>query len=170
MNDDNAPQLGITQGHIILHDVKGTAELACALTRQARREILIFTHDLDARVYDQESFIDALTHFALQHHRAQCKVLLQDSSGLIKQGHRLIELARRLSSRIELRKTAPDHANDLQNFLVADARGYLHRELYARYEGNGDFNDPLRAKALVNQYNMLWEHAEPDSELRRLHV
>ncbi len=166
----SAAQLGVSHQLLSLQDAAACTALASDLVRQARREVLLHTYDLDPRIYDNTLFLEAMTHFLLQHPRAQGRVLLQDSSGIIKNGHRLIELGRRLSSRLELRKTSPDYPFDPQTFLVVDACGYLHRALASRYEASGDYHDPMRAQALARLHLQHWEQAQPDGELRRLHL
>lgn len=168
--NQSVAQLGVSHQRLSLHDAAACTTLASDLVRQARREVLLHTYDLDPRLYDNTLFIEAMSQFLRQNHRAYGRILLQDSSGIIKTGHRLIELSRRLSSRLELRKTAAEQPTDPQAFLVADGYGYLHRELASRYEATGDYYDPMRAQALAHLHTQYWEQAQPDGELRRLHL
>ncbi len=48
MNDISPVQLGVTHQRIELQGAAAHTLLASDLTRQVRREVLIFTHDLDA--------------------------------------------------------------------------------------------------------------------------
>ena len=78
------------------------------------------------------------------------------------------ELARRLSTYIELRKPHDDHRNLIESFLVADERAVLYRKEADRFEGYADLDNPLEARRLLRTFDEIWQRANPDSEMRRL--
>jgi hypothetical protein len=98
------------------------------------------------------------------------KVLLQNNKKVQQEGHRFIELWRRLTSKIEIRKPPADYIGNTDNFLVADDTGFLHRKVYTEYEATVDFNARFEANRLCMFFNDVWEQSEPDSELRSLHI
>ncbi len=143
---------------------------ALALARQARRSLNIVSRDLDAPVYDDADFCAAVSELARSSRYALIQILVQNSEPALKNGHRLIEIAQRLSSFIKIRKIHPRDAQYNQAYLIADASGILHRQKADLYEGTVSFHDPLRCKEREAEFMTLWEHAEPDPNLRRLHI
>ena len=162
--------LGITKGNIALRTIEQNRETAVALAQQANHFIQIATRDMDALLYDNEPFIEAVTALARRHAKSHIDILVWDSMGAVKQGHRLITLAQRLSSYVQIRKPADEHAKYTEAFLVADGIGYMSRNLAERYEGIASFNAPLQARNLSQLFTTMWEKATPDPQLRRLHI
>jgi len=160
--------LGETPGRILLSTKEQHREAAAHLATQANRRISLFTYDLDAPVYDQPSFLDAIKRLAIQSQHSKISILLQNNQRVQRNGHRLVRLMRQLPSRIELRRPHPDYIDHPENFLIVDGVGYIQRELYTRYEGVIDFYAPLEVQRLEEFYLEVWERSEPDSELRRL--
>jgi hypothetical protein len=140
------------------------------LARQARRSLHIYTRDLEPRVYDNREFLDAVTALATSSPHVQIRILLQNPERIVKEGHRLIELSRRLTSYIEIRTPHPDYKEYNQAFLIADETGVLRRPHADRYEGALNYNDTLQARELVKFFTEVWEKSETDPQLRRLHI
>lgn len=173
MHQDRCDQLdacvlGENSDRIALSTQDELRQASLCLARQARHKVSIFTYDLEAPIYDQPPFIEALKQFAIHSHLAQIRILLQDNKRVQRDGHRILELCRRLPSRMELRRPPRDHVDHPENFLVVDGIGYIKRELYSRTDGFVDFHGPLEARRLEELFDKVWEHSEPDSELRRL--
>ncbi|HEY0635459.1 MAG TPA: hypothetical protein VGE00_08755 [Gammaproteobacteria bacterium] len=162
--------LGITSGNIALRTIEQNRTTALALAQQAHHYLQIATRDMDALLYDNEPFIDALTALARRHAKSHIDILVWDSTAAVKQGHRLINLAQRLSSYVQIRKPSDEHAKYTEAFLVADGVGYMSRNLAERYEGIASFHAPLQARNLSQLFTTMWEKSLPDSQLRRLHI
>ncbi len=169
----------IDLGHHILGETAGvigvgTSEEVCgvatALVAQARFSVDVVTRDLDPAVYDDTDFLEALKAFVLERRRVEVRILVRDPMPAVRRGHRLIPLARQLSTFFDVRVPASQHRDFNQAFLVVDATGYIHRELTERYDGTADFNDRLHAKGLQRLFEEMWEPATPTPELRRVHI
>ncbi len=140
------------------------------MTMQATRSINIFTRQLDAMLYDNQPFIDALTALARHSKYATIQILAQDSMPAVKNGHRLIQLGQQLSSYVQIRKVHNDYRNYNHAFLVADAKGVIFREFADRYEAEIDYNKPVRARELFDFFSSVWASSEPDPQVRRLNI
>lgn len=163
-----AGNLGKTHGRIALH-YKEEHRLACQrMAEQAVRRLDILTYDLDPALYDQPPFLEAVKQLALNHRLSLIRILLQDSARVQHHGHRLTELARRLPSKIEIRRPHPDAIDHAENFLIADETGFVHRSLYSQYDGEADFNDRLASRELSRFFIQLWNRSEQETSLRRL--
>ncbi|MES9901573.1 MAG: acyltransferase [Sedimenticola sp.] len=146
-------------------------QLACQrLAEQAVRRLDLFTFDLDATLFDSKPFLEAVKRLTIGSPLSRVSILLQDNHKVQTQGHRLLELARRLTSKIEIRRPHADHINQLENYLLADECGYLLRPLHTSYEADTDFNDRYHARGLTEKFIEVWECSEPDSMLRRLYL
>lgn len=143
---------------------------AVALVRQGKRYLHIFSRDLDHAVYDSIAFVNVVRTLATYSRYSQIRILVQNSERIIKSGHRLVQLAHRLSSFIQVRKPGPDYQSINEAFLVVDKLGMLHRKMNDRYEGVVNFHAPLEAAALVRLFDEVWERSEPDPEMRRLYI
>ena len=139
------------------------------LIAAARREIYIYTRDLDPLLLDTEAVLDALKRVAISGRGAAIRILIQDPQQPIRHGHRLIKLAQRLTSAFTLR--TPTQAEDLQYpsaFLLNDASGFYFRTLGNRYEGEVVSYAPGRHAQLLEFFRRVWERSETSEELRQL--
>jgi len=163
-------QLGSSSEEIKLETSEDNQQVALELVEQARRSLIIFSHDLEPKLYDTDSFAKALTQLAIYSRYTTIQILFRDCSHIVKHGHRLIEVARRLTSSIEIRETHHDYRNLTEAYLVADSRGVLYRRIGSRYDGSANFNDPHQGRELQQRFNEIWEKSQPHPELRRLHL
>ena len=136
----------------------------------AARVIELFTPDLEPILYDQTPIIDAMTQLSLSSPRAKVRVLVKDAERIIKDGHRIVELSRRLSSYIEIRKVHADYQDNNESFLLIDDYGLLHRRHAPRFEGTFSCKAPLEVRRLRAFFDEVWTRSEPVTDLRRLHL
>ena len=165
-----AALLGQTATIYHLHSVDEYRDIASRLATQASRSLSLLSRDLEPLVFNQPPFIEAVKQLALNTRIARIRILLQDNSLVRTQGHRLIDLAQRLTSTIEIRKPGRESVDIAETFLIADDCGYLHRQLADRYEAMVCFNDHLRTNQLEERFTEIWERGEPDIEMVRLHL
>jgi hypothetical protein len=137
---------------------------------QAQQTIDIVSRDLDAALFDRSECLEKLSRFCTRHSAARIRILVQNPVNAVQQGNRLIELSRRFSSSIEIRRIHEDYRHNNEAFLVVDRVGVLHRPLSDRFEGSANFNDPVQAERLQHFFVDVWEHSEPHPDLRRLHL
>lgn len=145
-------------------------DLVLSMAQQATRNILIFTRDLDPAVYDTSEFLEAASILARRSPHSFVHILVQDGSRASREGHRLVSLAQRLSSHVEIRKPSREYADYNQAFFIADETGYIRRPQADRYEGVARFKDRLAARELALFFREVWERGRADTQLRRIHV
>lgn len=170
MENPEQPRLGADAGEITLHTSGQMRETALAMARQCQGMLDIASRQLDPAVYDTDAFVGAVKTLVLGSRYARVRILISDPDAVVKQGHRLIALALKLTSFIEIRTPAPEDREFNQAMLIADRTGYIYQQLADRYEGLGDFSDRGRAGELLRSFDLLWEKAVPDPNLRRLHI
>jgi len=162
--------LGETDEEFELARSEEVRGVCVALAQQARRSLDLVSRHLDPALFDNDEFAAAVRALVINSRRAQMRILLLDSAPVIARGHRLVELAQRLSSYISIRIPAPEHKEFNEAWLVSDATGFLHRRFSDRYEATANFADRRRATALVNRFDEIWQRAQTDGNLRRLHL
>lgn len=143
---------------------------ALSMARQAARSIDITSRQLEPRMYDNADFSNAVSKLVVGSRRAKVRVLLRDTEPVIKQGHRLVSLARRLSSYIEFRIPAREFDDYNAAFLIVDAAGVVYRSHSDTFEATVSFNDPRKAQELGRQFEEMWQTAIQDPNLRAAHL
>lgn len=143
---------------------------ALEIAKLARRQLAIFSHDLEPQVLDTPEMLAAVKQLALSGSQARVRILLIDSGRAIRDGHRLVGLARRLSSYIEIRKPHRDYLGLAEAFMVADEKGLLLRTLATRWEGIVDPNDPMQARDRLKLFDEIWQRSHSDPETRQLRI
>jgi hypothetical protein len=141
---------------------------ALALLQQARRSLCIYSHDLEPWLYHHSSVQQACSRFLLASPRNQLRILLRDSSRAVKEGHRLLSLARRLSSNLLIRKLNPDYPNEEQVFLLADDCGLLVLPEPGQFSGYALYQDLVRVRQRRSQFDQAWDTSLTDLDLRSL--
>ncbi len=162
--------LGISAMDIDLHTREETRHATQLMTHQCGHTVEIFSRDLDAPLYDQKGFLQALGALCLRNRKARIRILVQEPKAAIQGAHRLIELARRLSSSIELRQPHSDYRAHNEAFLIADHCGLIQRPLADRYAGSANFYHPIDAGRKLEFFTEVWERSEAHPEFRRLYL
>ncbi|WP_457097581.1 GNAT family N-acetyltransferase [Lysobacter sp. P5_B9] len=135
----------------------------------ARRELWIYSRELDPGLLDQADVLAALRRFATQ--RGVAHILLQDAVAPQSAHAPLIGLSQRLPSAFLLRAIEePVDRAYAAAFIANDRGGWYFRPLGHRPEGETRIDQPARAKQLQNVFEPVWERARPCSEYRTLGI
>jgi len=145
-------------------------EIATSLIRQAKYRIRILTPDLENPVYDNLELNQSLSRLASLHKHSSINILVSDSTAAVKQGHRIIELARQFNSSIHLHQTPQDRQEMNFAMLIADDSGYLYKHHGDSYQGQACFYDKSKVRELAKTFDDAWERSQSDPELRRLFI
>jgi hypothetical protein len=168
---ENSP--GNSPGQSATIVVESREELLSAtsgIIKQTSRTLDIVSRHLDPPIYDQPEIIELIKQVALGSRRAQIRIVINNIGPVISRGHQLIDLAQRLSSYISIRVPGQSHKNFNEALLIADNSAYIHRPFADRYEGEAHYQDRGRARRLTSRFEELWEKADTDPSLRRLHL
>ncbi len=139
-----------------------------AVSLGARHELRLYTRDLDPPIYEDPAIVEAFRKVALSGRRADIRILLQDPTRVVREGHRLIDLGQRLPSVVHVRVPAEEDLGYVSAFLLNDAGGFLFRPFGDRYEAEGDCYYPPRRDELARYFEEVWTRAHAPVELRRL--
>ncbi len=145
--------------------------LSVVVVERARREIRLFTRDLEATLYGDTDFAAALRTFATSGRGPSVRILVVEPEGLHRDSHPLIPLSQRLSSVFAMRTPIdPEDRRAAEGFLVADETAYVFRPLATRFEGSACLDGPARARQLAQEFDRRWERSRELTELRALGI
>jgi predicted GNAT family N-acyltransferase len=134
---------------------------------RARRKVLILSPNLDASLFGYEPALAALSEFARRSRHASATVLVDDTKAIAEIAHPLLELVRRMPSKIEMRRL-PEEGVPTRSFIVVDdAAVWIQPDLQA-YAGWLNLNDRVEARRLSDEFAALYDRSSDDPELRLL--
>lgn len=163
-------ELGRTADSVTIESREENRLATNRMTQQSRNSIEIISRDLDSQIYDTQDFIDAVRRIVLENYHAKVRIIVLDPAVIIKQSHRLVNLAMDLTSFIEIRKPGIEYTGFNEALLVADDCGYIHRVKSDRYEATVNFNDRRTTKYLLDHFNEMWNKSRGDTNMRKLHI
>ncbi|RLA47960.1 MAG: hypothetical protein DRR06_01125 [Gammaproteobacteria bacterium] len=155
---------------IVLDNAASFKEQAKKLVEKAHRQISIFSNQLDPRIYDNEELYRLMMDFARERPHSEIHILVKDPHFLVQTGHRLLHLFHRLPSRVQIRTLGKEIKTLHSEFMLVDRSGILYNQSGDRYGGYAIPYAPFEAVELLNDFDDMWEHSEPDPELRQLPV
>ncbi len=159
-----------TLGDIRLDNREDHRLATLELVSRARRNLVILSPDLEPALFNNRPFVEAISSLARRHRKSEIRILLASSEAIVRQGYRLVDLSQRLTSAIHIRVMPADYSEFNGAFLVADYRGVLYRKVAGYYTGCVNFEAPLKARQLLETFEMFWTKSELDPELRSLHL
>lgn len=162
--------LGETSGAIELHTQSALRAAGIHMASQAQRELRLLSHDLDPELYDTREFLEQIQRVAIHGREIPVSILLFDAEPAVRKGHRLIEAARHMTSRIQIRQVPTDFQRHTEAYLLADDKGYVLRRIAGSHEGTADFNAPLEVRHFLERFDRMWALGEIHQELRRLYL
>jgi len=131
------------------------------IVQQADRTVDILTRDFEPLIYDNEQMFEVFEDFALQNHRCRVRVILQNPQLIVRHGHCLVDLGKRLSSFFSFRCLPERFESYADTFLIADNIAVIHRPYPDSVKTSFHFSDAQLAKSLGNKFSQIWNEAEP---------
>ncbi|MDJ0878973.1 MAG: GNAT family N-acetyltransferase [Halieaceae bacterium] len=146
------------------------ATLALELARTASRNLRIYSYYLDHDVFDSAEFADAVSTLARSGRYSDIRILISDPRPLVSRGHRLLQLARRLSSTISIRVLAEHPELPEATYVVRDTDGVVYKPDERSRDGFYEPGSRASAKKFVDGFDALWRWGERDPRLRQLTI
>lgn len=151
--------LGEDAGLIKLTSIRQLRGGALRLLKQATREMLLVTPDLEFPRFDNEDFVLAVSELVRRSKYTVCRILVGDPLNAIREHHRLIPLLRRMSSRIEIRQLHADDHDAKAAWMVVDNIAVLRCTDRQPWQGGLTPRSAADAKRLREQFHIWWERA-----------
>lgn len=148
-----------------------TAAARLQLLGETRHQLSIYVPLLGNDSYAGAEELAELRRIAISGRGAQIRILLHDPAAALRNDHRLVALAQRLSSAIQIR--TPLEEADLayvSAYLLNDAGGYLFLPEADRPQGRAALRDRANQAPLQQHFDEVWERAERASILQALGI
>jgi hypothetical protein len=155
---------------IVLEGTLAFQDAALARLDGAQREVALLSYALDPRGFGSDAFAERLQAFALGSSRSRIRILVNQPQQALRNAPRLIELSRRLSSRIHCRQLPETQRLLLTEYLICDERSLLFRERHDQLQAQCHPEAPLQARRQLREFNPLWEEALPAREFSELRI
>ncbi|MEQ9546629.1 MAG: GNAT family N-acetyltransferase [Marinobacter sp.] len=139
-----------------------------SMTGQATQRLWLYDRLLEHDLYDRYRFRELLSALARRHRLSEVRLLIHEDKPLVKRRHQIVELMKRLPSRIELRLINDGYPIEDQPFLLADREGVIYRHDFYKPEGFANFADGGRVKLLGEAFQRMWDASRNSLELREL--
>ncbi|HEX5353100.1 MAG TPA: GNAT family N-acetyltransferase [Rhodanobacteraceae bacterium] len=146
-------------------------EVTRQLLSSAQHSMCLLVRELHPLLLNDTACLVELRRLAISGRGASIRMIAQDLTRALQEGTRLLELAQRLSSIIEMRR--PVDPGDLayrSAFMCVDTCGYLFRPLENAMATEGSTWAPGRHAQLMRLFEDVWARSEPWPELRTLGI
>jgi len=156
---------------VILRQVSEYHDCALELISKGRRILRLYCSDLDHDIYDFDDISTAVSALARVSRNSEIRILIKDTQPAIKRGHRLLDLSRRLSQLVEIRKFTLDSEELPPHVLLIDDFGVMIRTIDDAIDsGFGSFDDRGLNKSLALIFDELWHRSQSDYDLRGVNI
>ena len=143
-------------------------ELAVELCASASRSICILSPELDRDVFDNPALIEALSALARDSRQTDIRILVQHVGKLVGRGHRLLQLARRIPSKVRIQRLSEHPDWNGETVLVRDLNGVLYKPGGSEHEGFYEPDSRASTQSHLELFEELWRYSVQDPELRAL--
>ena len=156
--------------------VSGDADLAEAVltvARAAKRIIRIRSVQLDRAVFDSAELEAVLSALARRHAQCQVRMLVVDPQAFAASSHRLLTLARRLPTPVQLRAVRSAGGESLESqptVVVADEEAVFVQTHSDASNAFIDLDASAQARSLSIEFDQAWDRAIDHPELRELRI
>jgi len=157
--------------HIIsAHYPEPAAQLILNLCERAERRVKVFSDTLDHALFDNKELAECLSCLARGKRESLVQLLITDSKPIQIKGHRLLDLARKLPSSVQLHTTRVPEALSGKLLVIADHYGvaYMHNANHPKLRFEPD-DRPLCTR-MNDAFERVWQRSERDPNLRILDI
>ena len=164
------PTLGEDANPLYSDTLTDTQQHVLSMAGQARHRLQLFSPTLNHRLYDDITLAATISQQVRDNRRMRVQILLNDPSACVARGHRLVDLAQKLSSYIEIRRTCNEYQHLVCDYLLADKTGYIFRKSAEQFAAEIDYHSPLKTDNYVKQFMEIWEMSTREQEFLRLYL
>ena len=151
-------------------DIVETAQVALIeAVNSGSRRVDILTEELKPELYDNAEFEKALSLIARRDRKSVVRILIKNTQNIHGHTHRIINLAKRLPSKILIKKLLTEEISDPRmGYCCVDSSHLVYFNDETLFIG---FNNPTakaESQSLLDEFEHLWTHySSEDSRLRQ---
>lgn len=170
LSSDVAYRLGEDKQLILLRREEDFRNVIIEMTRQAHQSIRIYSPLLAHELFDTPELMQICSRLARRNKYTRVEILVFDPHRIIKNGHVLLNISRKLPSSIGIKIVDPEMRQLNHEFVLVDNEGVIYRQEYDKYEGSACFNNITECNRLGRQFTASWESGLLDPNLRQLRL
>jgi hypothetical protein len=125
-----------------------------------QRHLRIYDQDLRELALDTPQRIDALRNLALSGNGRRIEILLRNWAPVRDQQPKLMGLLQHFSHVMEIRQEEEIDEPSMESFCIGDDRVLLVRPHRDSWNSHLYFDNPLTARAHIQNFGQLWQRAE----------
>lgn len=151
-----------------LNNHQQQAEAVEKLAATARKHILIFSHQLEPYLYNQQGFVSYCKTMVIRHPHSHIRLMIQNNEKLRGIEHRLLTLMHRLPSRITLKKCHQDYQDYPETFMLTDNSGIYLKRTPGRTNATMQMDNRRLNDEYSRLFTTIWDQSDFDATLRQL--
>jgi hypothetical protein len=165
----NASDIPSNDGTRAVSGAEAATAIRLQLLAATRHKLAIHIPSLPEAAFNSPAELGELRRIAISGRGAEIRIVLADPSSALRQGHRLLDLAQRLPSVLNIRTpNEEDTAATASAWLLNDTAGYLFLPDALRWNGRAALRDGSGHAPLLLQFEQIWERALPATGLQPL--
>ena len=168
--DDVTYRLGEDKQLILLRRESEFQNIIIEMARQARQTIKIYSPLLSHNLFDQQELMATCSRLARRNKYTKIEILIFDPHRIIKNGHALLNISRKLPSSIGIRVVDPEMRQQYHEYMLVDGYGVVYRQDDDKFEGTACFSNITECNRLDRQFTACWESGLIDPNLRQLRI
>jgi len=162
--------LGVSNRVLLLRKEEDFRTVSLDLAQQTKLKLRIYSPWLDHTLYDHEELLQAISRLARKNRHTEIQILIWNSHRVVKNGHALLEISRKLSSSIHIRMVHADYRQMNHEYMLADDSGIIYRLDFEIYEGYANLKDKSEVNRLSREFQRAWDSSYEDPNLRQLKI
>ena len=156
---------------ILLEGQEAFAKHLLQLIQTARRKVYILSRTLNDALYHDQEIADALSALVRNDRNAEVCILVKKVKPLVELNHHLLRLARRLPSKITIKKLLIEPQDDDRAYLIGDRDLLLYQHDEAEFTGFVNYSAKPEVAKILDDFDYLWQRQSiVDEDLRSLHL
>jgi predicted GNAT family N-acyltransferase len=140
----------------------------CDLLAGARRTVVVLSASLDPQLFAGDECVASVSALARRSRHTRVLILVEETKTIADSGHALLELARRLPSKVLIRRLPGDREPPRNSYMVVDGEAVWMLPDRDVYVGWTNQHDRVEARRLADDFMWLFERSSEDPELRLL--
>lgn len=141
-----------------------------AMCRQASQSIRILSPMLEHKLFDNSELREICSALARRNKYTRVEILIYDSHRIVKNGHALLEISRKLPSSIGIKIVDPELRQLNHEYVLVDDYGLVYRHDAETWDGYANFSDLTENNRLGRAFKAAWESGLLDANLRQLRI
>jgi len=140
------------------------------VVERARRAVSISSANLDRALFGNDRILQLISDFVRRSRHVHVRVLVDDAKSIADESHPLLELARRLPSKVQIRRLPDDRIPSRRTYVVVDTVAVWIQPDVDGYVGWYNMRDRVEARRLSEEFAEVFERSMDDPELRLLNL